>query len=123
MTQFSHYLVAALVLGLAIVVWRARPSSATNRLFGVFTLVIAVWVLGIASMRSTINPYFRAPLSSAAASLIPPTFLAFVLYYPTPSAWSGSRVILYANLGSGFAIAIVALATRLVVTDVTINAQ
>ncbi len=74
-------------------------------------------------MQSTVNLYFAARLTFAAASLIPPTFLAFVLYYPTPSAWPGSRVILYTNLGSGVAIAIVALATRLVVSDVTITAS
>ncbi len=122
MIQFSHYLVAALVLGLALVVWRARPSSPTNRLFGVFTLVIAVWVFGIASMHSAVNLGFAARLTFAAASLIPPTFLAFVQYYPVPSTWSGNKVILYANLGFGLAIAITSLATRLVVSDVTMTA-
>jgi len=74
MIQISHYLVSALVMGLALLVWRARPASATNRLFGVFTLVIAVWVLGIATMQSAVNLDFAARLTFAAASLIPPTF-------------------------------------------------
>jgi PAS domain S-box-containing protein len=121
MIQFSHYLVAALVLGLALVVWRARPNSATNCLFGVFTLVIAVWVFGIASMQSAVNLALAARLTFAAASLIPPTFLAFVQYYPTPSTWSGSKILLYTNLGCGLATAIVSLATRLVVSDVTMT--
>jgi len=85
MIQISLYLVACLVLGLALLVWWARPDSATNRLFGVFTLVIAVWAFGIAFMQSGSNLGFAARLAFAAASLIPPTFLAFVSYYPKPS--------------------------------------
>ena len=122
MIQLSHYVVAALVLGLALVVWHARPTSPTNCLFGIFTLVIAVWVFGIASMQSVANLHFAARLTFAAASLIPPTFLAFVQYYPTPSTWSGSKIILYTSMGSGFLVAIISLLTRLVVSDVTITA-
>jgi two-component system nitrogen regulation sensor histidine kinase GlnL len=122
MIQTSHYLVSALVMGLALLVWRARPTSATNRLFGVFTLVISIWVFGIATMQSAVNLDFAARLTFAAASLIPPTFLAFVQYYPTASQWSGGKIVLYINLGCGLAIASISLATRLVVTDVTMTA-
>src|SRR5712664_1701437 len=119
MIQTSHYLVSALVMGLALLVWRARPTSATNRLFGVFTLVISIWVFGIATMQSAVNLDFAARLTFAAASLIPPTFLAFVQYNPTASQWPGGKIVLYINLGCGLAIASISLATRLVVTDVT----
>src|SRR2546422_7807301 len=123
MIQISHYLVSALVMGLALLVWRARPASPTNRLFGVFTLVIAVWVLGIATMQSAVNLDFAARLSFAAASLISPTFLAFVQYYPTASKWRGNKIVLSINLGCGLVIASISLVTRLVVTDVTMTAS
>src|SRR5438128_8804658 len=123
MIQISHYLVSALVMGLALLVWRARPASATNRLFGVFTLVIAVWVLGIATMQSAVNLDFAARLAFAAASLIPPTFLAFVQYYPTASKWPGNKIVLFMNLGCGVVIASIALVTRVVVADVTMTAS
>src|SRR2546425_1405981 len=123
MIQISHYLVSALVMGLALLVWRARPASPTNRLFGVFTLVIAVWVLGIATMQSAVNLDFAARLTFAAASLIPPTFLAFVQYYPTASKWRGNKIVLSINLGCGLVIASISLVPRLVVTDVTMTAS
>src|SRR5207245_7607907 len=123
MIQISHYLVSALVMGLALLVWRARPASATNRLFGVFTLVIAVWVLGIATMQSAVNLDFAARLAFAAASLIPPTFLAFVQYYPTASKWPGNQIVVSMNLGCGLVIASLSLVTRFVVTDVTMTAS
>src|SRR5437899_3684438 len=123
MIQISHYLVSALVMGLALLVWRARPASPTNRLFGVFTLVIAVWVLGIATMQSAVNLDFAARLTFAAASLIPPTFLAFVQYYPTASKWRGNKIVLSINLGCCLVIASISLVPRLVVTDVTMTAS
>jgi len=73
-------------------------------------------------MQSVVNLDFAARLTFAAASLIPPTFLAFVQYYPTPSTWPGSRILLYTNLGLGFSIALISLTTRLVVADVTMTA-
>ena len=121
MIQISLYLVACLVLGLALLVWWARPDSATNRLFGVFTLVIAVWAFGIAFMQSGTNLGFAARLTFAAASLIPPTFLAFVSYYPKPSTWPG-KIVLYLNLGIGLILVTVSLATRLIVSDVKMTA-
>src|SRR5437899_3165182 len=110
MIQISLYLVSCLVLGLALTVWRARPDSATNRFFGVFTLVTAVWVFAIAYMQSATNLEFAARLTFAAACLIPPAFLAFVWYYPTPSTWSGSRTVLCTILGCGIVLATVSLA-------------
>src|SRR5256712_2353891 len=110
-------------MGLALLVWGARPASPTNRLFGVFTLVIAVWVLGIATMQSAVNLDLAARLTFAAASLIPPTFLAFVQYYPTASKWRGNKIVLSINLGCGLVIASISLVPRLVVTDVTMTAS
>jgi hypothetical protein len=117
MIQISLYLVACLVLGLALLVWKARPESATNRFFGVFTFVIAAWVYGIASMQSGTNLVFSARLTFAASSLIPTAFLSFVSYYPTSSKWPG-RVVLYVSWGVGLILCIISLTTRLVVSDV-----
>src|SRR2546428_14143188 len=105
-------------MGLALLVWRARPASATNRLFGVFTLVIAVWVLGIATMQSAVNLDFAARLTFAAASLIPPTFLAFVQYYPTASKWRGKKIFLFFNFWLCLVFGLISLVPILVVIDV-----
>ncbi len=122
MTQVSFYMISASVLGLALLVWRARPSSASNRFFAVFTLGIAVWIFAIAFMQSATNFEFAARLPFAPACLVPPTFLAFVWYYPTPLKWSGSKIILSVSLISGVAFAAIALATRLIVADVRLTA-
>src|SRR2546428_11161682 len=98
-------------MGLALLVWRARPASATNRLFGVFTLVIAAWALGIATMQSAANLDFAARLTFAAASLIPPTFLTFVQYYPTASKWRRHNLGLSLNLVCGRVLASSSLVT------------
>src|SRR5262245_2094536 len=115
MIQISIYLTSCLLLGLAILVWRARPASATNRLFSVFTLLIAIWTFSIASMLSGGNLFFASRLSFAAASLIPATFLAFVYYYPTPSKWPG-RTGLVLTFATALILVVVSLTTRLVVS-------
>ena len=68
MIQISIYLTSCLLLGLAFLVWRARPASTTNRLFSVLTLVIAIWSFSIASMLSGGNLFFASRLPFAAAS-------------------------------------------------------
>src|SRR2546426_2944146 len=121
MIQISLYLVSCLLLGLGILVWWARPDSATNRSFGVFTLVVAVWAFGIAFMQSSASVNFAARLPFAAASLIPSACLAFVSYYATPSKWPG-MIVLYLSFGIGLIFVTISLATRLIVSDATMTA-
>src|SRR2546425_9382902 len=121
MIQISLYLVSCLLLGLGILVWWARPDSATNRSFGVFTLVVAVWAFGIAFMQSSASVNFAARLPFAAASLIPSACLAFVSYYATPSKWPG-KIVLYLSFGIGLIFVTISLATRLIVSDATMTA-
>ena len=116
MIQISIYLTSCLLLGLAFLVWRARPASTTNRLFSVLTLVIAIWSFSIASMLSGGNLFFASRLPFAAASLIPATFLAFAYYYPTPSKWPG-KTGLVLTFGTALILVVVSLTTRLVVSD------
>ncbi len=116
MIQISIYLTSCSLLGLAFLVWRARPASATNRLFSVFTLFIAIWSLSIASMLSGGNLFFASRVPFAAACLIPATFLAFVCYYPTPSKWPG-RTAFSLIFGTALVLVVVSLTTRLVVAE------
>jgi len=116
MIPVSIYLTSCLLVGLAFLVWRARSASATNRLFSVFTLLIAIWTFSIASMLSGDNLFFAPRLPFAAASLIPATFLAFVSHYPTPSKWPG-RIGLVLTFGAALILVFVSLTTRLVVSD------
>src|SRR5438093_3217430 len=121
MIQVSIYLISCSLLGLAFLVWRARPSSATNRSFSVYTLFIAIWSFAIASMQSGGHLHLASRLTFAAASLIPATFLAFVYYYPTPSKWPG-KAGLCLNFGVACVLAAVSLTTRLIVGDARMTA-
>jgi len=121
MIQVSIYLISCSLLGLAFLVWRARPSSATNRSFSVYTLFIAIWSFAIASMQSGGHLNLASRLTFAAASLIPATFLAFVYYYPTPSKWPG-KAGLCLNFGVASVLVTVSLTTRLIVGDARMTA-
>jgi len=118
--MISLSLVSCLVVGLGLLVWRACPDSPTNRSFGVFTIVSALWILGVAFFHSGSNLNLWAPLAFAAASLIPATFLSFIRHYPVPAAWPGEWV-LRVNFAIGLAFATSALTTQLLVGDATLT--
>ncbi|PYM90548.1 MAG: hypothetical protein DME04_22390 [Candidatus Rokuibacteriota bacterium] len=120
MIQVSLYLVSCLVLGLGLLVWRARPDSQTNRSFGALTLLGAIWAFGVALFHSGTNFSLWAPLAFGAASLIPATFLTFVTSYPTPSGWP-SRWILRLNFFLALVFAVASIATRLIVNDTIVT--
>src|SRR4030095_7715779 len=94
MIQVSLYLVAGLVLGLGLLVFRSGPGSRTNQTFGAFVLLSAIWVLGVAFFHSGANLSFWAPLAFAATGLLPATFLAFAKYFPAPNPWPTRRGLL-----------------------------
>src|SRR3989449_1277528 len=120
MIQLSLYLVAGLVLGLGLLVWHARPESPTNRSFGAFGLLSAIWVFGVAFFHSGTDLSFWAPLAFAATGLIPATFLTFVRHYPTPAKWA-AKWILRLNFSVGLMFATLSLTTRLIVRDATLT--
>ena len=105
-----------MVLGLGILVWRARPEASSHRSFGAFTLFSAIWILGVGLFYSGGNLVFWATTAFAGASLVPAAFLAFVRYYPTPTKWLGPRV-LQLCFALGVCFAIVSLTTKLIVKD------
>jgi len=103
-----------MILGLGLLVWRARPEAPTNRSFGAFTFFSAFWILGVGFFYSGTNLTFWATLAFAAASLIPAAFLAFVRYYPTPTKWLCPWA-LRLNFSLALFFAVISLTTLLVV--------
>src|SRR5262249_44703258 len=116
MIQISLYFVAALVLGLGLLVLRSSPGSRTNQSFGAFVLLSAIWVLGVAFFHSGTNLSVWAPLAFAATGLIPATFLAFAKCFPAPNPWPTRRVLLLASAG-GLLLAGISLTTEWIVRD------
>ena len=120
MIHISLQLVFCLVLGLGLLVWRARPENPVNRSFGALALLSAIWILGVAFFHSGTHLSFWAPLAFAAVGLIPATFLTFVRHYPTPARWPG-KLFLRFNLSIGLLFAVISLTTRLIVSDATLT--
>ncbi len=120
MTQISLCLVSCMVLGLGLLVWRARPEAPSNRSFGAFTLFSAIWILGVGLFHAGANLIFWAMTAFAGASLVPAAFLAFVRYYPTPTKWLRPWV-LRLNFSIGLFFAAASLTTRLIVKDALIT--
>ena len=83
MIQTSLLSLSAIVLALALFVWRARPDSAVNRWFAAFTLFGAGWVLGVAGLHSGHYLDLWGRFTFASASLIPASFLVFAHIYPS----------------------------------------
>src|SRR5438093_6633366 len=116
MSQFSLYIVASAVLALALLVWRARPDSGTNRSFALFTLFVALWTFGVASFQGGTKLEFWGRFAFATASVIPASFLAFTRQYPTPDAWPSTRTVRL-NFAIATVFAGISMMTRLIVND------
>lgn len=120
MSMISLSLVAALHLGLSILVWHAKPDSRVHRLFALQTLTFAGWSLGNVGLQS---PMWLSPsmhLAFASASLIPPAFLVFAVHYPSPRPgpsplWERSAVF------AGLTFAVMSLATDWIFYDVRLT--
>src|SRR5437867_9302254 len=115
MIPFALFLVASLVFALALFVWRARPESKTNRSFALLTLLVGLWVIGMAAaFRQGAQVEFWFRVAFAAASFLPAAFLAFAHHYPTLSRWPTRRVI-HLNFAIALLFAACSLTTDLIV--------
>ena len=119
MTQALLACLAAVLSGLAILVWRARPDSAINRLFAVYTVTMAGWVVGIAGLHSGQHLELWGRFTFASASPMPAAFLAFTYAYPASSRWP-PRWLLVLTFGLGITFGILSLTTPLIIYDVTV---
>ena len=110
---------AAVLTGLAILVWRARPESSINRFFAIYTVTMAGWVVGIAGLHSGQHLEIWGRFTFASASPMPAAFLAFTQSYPTPSRWP-PRWLLALTFAFALAFGVLSLTTPLIIHDVTV---
>jgi signal transduction histidine kinase len=111
---------ATVLCGLAIFVWRARPESDINRYFGIYTVTMAGWVLGLAGLHGGENLEMWGRFTFASASTMPAAFLAFTQCYPTPSRWPPPWLLRLAFC-FGIAFGFLSLTTPFIVYDVNIT--
>ncbi|MGH2403903.1 MAG: ATP-binding protein [bacterium] len=114
LTSFSLLALAAVLAALALFVWRARPDSAVNRWFTLFTIFGTCWVIGIAALQIGVHLNLWGRFAFASATMIPASFLGFIRSYPTVSRWP-SPVLVTTTLGLGAIIALLSLVTPLMV--------
>jgi len=115
------FLLVALLAALALYVWRARPESAVNIWFGLFTLSLGCWVLGIAGVEAGFHTEFFGRLSFVGGGFAPPTFLAFSRVFPTTSRWP-PRWLIPVALSMASILAILSTTTPMVAHSIKVTA-
>ena len=112
----------AILIALALFVWRARPQSRINQWFTAFTVFVACWVLGVAGLQggSHLNAWGR--FTFASAGLIPLAFFELTHVYPTRSHWPKHEIRMVLRY-IGLSLAVISLATPLVVRDNIVTPQ
>jgi signal transduction histidine kinase len=96
----SLLVLATLLTSLAVYVWRARPDNAVNIWFGLFTLAMACWVLGIAGVEAGFHTELFGRLTFAGAAFMPSTLLAFSRVFPTQNPWPPRQLVVLALAGA-----------------------
>jgi signal transduction histidine kinase len=93
-------------LGLSILVFARNSASLVNRLFAVTVFFVSVWIFAngmLHTFADTSTGLRWASLTFAAASLIPATFLAFAVTFPSRRDVKGNRsVAAFVGLGIAF---------------------
>jgi PAS domain S-box-containing protein len=113
MIHVSLLLVAAALLALGLLVWRANKASVANRRFAIYAVALAGWTIGIAGTYSAVLADLSLRITFAGASLATPTFLAFVQAFPTRSH-QPSKILLSSTYAAGLVFALVSLTTELI---------
>jgi len=119
-TQLLLACLAAVLTGLAVLVWRARPDSAINRFFAIYTVTMAGWVVGIAGLHGGHYLEVWGRFTFASASPMPAAFLAFTQAYPSPSKWP-PRWLRSLTFTLGIIFSVLSLATPLIIYDVSMT--
>jgi signal transduction histidine kinase len=122
LSRIALFGLSAILIALALVVWRARPQHSVNRWFASKALCLACWVSGIAGLQGGNNLDAWGRFTIASACLIPATFLGFTRCYPTPSRWPSSRLV-WSTLAIGAFLATLSLTTSLVVQDNVLSSR
>lgn len=116
MAQISLFALSAIQVALAAFVWRACPASIVHRRFAAQTLLLAIWIFGVAGLQAGVHLDVWGSIAFASASLIPAAFLAFTSCYPP-----GSRPIRLAVLPAawllGAVFALLSVTSPLIVFD------
>ena len=118
--NYASFAVPIILVAFALLVWNASPDRALNRRFTTFSLTVAVWAIAVNAVHCGLRPEVSLPMSFAAGSFIPITFLLFMHAYAPAQGMVARRVLrllLVVLLLSGAAFSALSVATDLVVSD------
>jgi PAS domain S-box-containing protein len=124
MLSTASFAVPILLVAFAILVWKASPNRRLNRRFTAYTLVAALWATAVTAVHAGTYPKFWMPISFAAGSLIPVTFLAFMHEYAPLGRGRARyllRILLIVWAVTGIAFSALSLTTNLVVSAPSIS--
>src|SRR6266480_672029 len=117
MAYMASFAVPMLLVAFAILVWKASPDRRLNRRFTTYTLMAALWATAVTVVHGGTQLWFWVPVSFAAGSLIPTTFLVFMhAYAPAEGILARrlSRSLLVIWVIAGVSFSILSLTTDLV---------
>lgn len=119
-SQLSLFVLSAALVALALPVWRARPTAASNRWFAAQTIMLALWVCGIAGLQRDYNLNAWGRFTFASAIMIAPAVSEFMRVFPGSSTFLSSRISA-TFLIIGLFLSVVSLLTPLVVGTVFVG--
>jgi PAS domain S-box-containing protein len=120
MANLGSFTVPILLVGFAILVWKASPDRLLNRRFTTYTLVAAVWATAVTAAHAGTYLAVWVPISFAAGSLLPVSFLSFMCAYApaaSPYVQRVLRTLLFGWVSVGVLFGLASLTTNLVIFD------
>src|SRR3989441_508719 len=124
MANIAPFTVPVLLVAFAILVWKASPDRQLNRRFTTYTLIAALWATAVTAVHGGIHLAVWVPISFAAGSLLPVTFLAFMHSY-APASGAHARGLLRALLSvwvvTGITFSLLSITTNLIVFDPSVS--
>src|SRR5438105_3338790 len=124
MAYIASFAAPAFLVAFAILVWRTSSDRPLNRHFTTFTVIASVWATAVTAVHGGMYLTFWIPVSFAAGSLIPASFLAFMhAYAPVEGVRARRvlRVLLIISLLAGIAFSVLSTTTNLIVSEPTLS--
>src|SRR5436190_9094726 len=124
MAHIASFATPGFLVAFAILVWKTSPSRPLNRRFTTCTVIVSVWATAVTAVHGGMHLTFWIPISFAAGSLIPASFLAFMHAYAPMEGVRARRVLralLIIGVVAGIVFSVLSITTNLIVSEPTIS--
>src|SRR2546421_2894438 len=124
MAYIASFAAPGFLVAFAILVWKTSPNRPLNRRFTTCTVIASVWATAVTAVHGGMHLTFWIPISFAAGSLIPASFLAFMHAFAPMEGVRARRVLralLIIGVGAGIVFSVLSIMTILMVSEPTIS--